>query len=149
MPGCSVVVLPGLLAPERTAWVTALIRAGHHVLDLDLPIADPAPLSVRACAAVHAASPPGPLVVIAPPASTGILAAVALAQRRAHRGVLGYLLIDPAEDPTGPDWPDAPVIALDSGALGDLGHRARLRGWGGGALAGPDDLIAAIGDLGG
>ena len=143
MPQCSVVVLPGELTPPRAMWTRHLIQAGFHVVDVDLPIADPAPLSVRACAAIHAASPPGPVVVVAPQASSGILAAVALAQRRAHRGVAAYLLIDPVEDPTGQDWPDAPVIALDSGDLPDLNRHARLRGWGLGP-AGPEQLTAAI-----
>ena len=144
---CSVVVLPGELAPPRSQWTSELIRAGFHVIDVDLPLADPAPLSVRACAAVHAASPPGPIVVVAPPASSTILAAVGLAQRRAHRGVAAYLLIDPVDDPTGQDWPDAPVVALDSGTLPDLAHHARLRGWGWLPAQGPADLLAAIAEV--
>lgn len=144
MPECSVIVLPGDLPPARAEWVRHLIRTGVHVVDVDLPIADPPPLSVRACAAIHAASPPSPIVVVAPPASSGILAAVGLAQRRAHRSVAGYVLIDPVDDPTGQDWPDAPVLALDSGDLADLAHHARLRGWGRLPAAGPDDLVAAV-----
>lgn len=147
MPQCSVVVLPGDLTPQRSHWTDRLIRAGFHVIDADLPLADPAPLSVRACAAVHAASPPGPIIVVAPPASSGILASVGLAQRRAHRGVAAYLLIDPVDDPTGQDWPDAPVVALDSGTVPDLAHHARLRGWEQVPLQGPDDLLAAIEDV--
>ena len=144
MPECSVIVLPGDVPPERAQWVRHLIRTGLHVVDIDLSIADPAPLSARACAAIHAASPPGPVVVVAPPASSGILAAVGLAQRRAHRAVAAYLLIDPVEDPTGQDWPDAPVTALDSGALPDLAHHSRLRGWAQVPGHGPDDLVAVI-----
>jgi len=149
MPDCSVVMLPGVIAPDRATWMTALLRAGHHVLDIDLPLADPAPLATRACAAIHALSPPGPLIVIAPRASCGILAAIGLAQRRAHRTVLGYLLVDPVEDPTSPDWPDAPVTALDTGLDQDLAHRGRLRGWETGSLSAPSDLVAAIVAAGG
>lgn len=144
MSQCSVVVLPGDLPPQRIEWTSLLIRSGFHVIDVDLPLADPAPLSVRACAAVHAASPPGPLVIVAPPASSGILSSVGLAQRRAHRAVTAYLLIDPVDDPTGQDWPDAPVIALDSGALPDLAHHARLRGWSQASVRTPDDLVAVV-----
>ena len=147
MPQCSVVLLPGDLEPQRAEWTSRLIRAGFHVIDVDLPLADAAPLSVRACAAVHAASPPGPLVIVAPPSSSGILASIGLAQRRAHRAVAGYLLIDPLDDPTGQDWPDAPVIALDSGSRADLEHHARLRGWARVPTRGPDDLLAAIGGV--
>lgn len=147
MSQCSVVVLPGDLPPLRADWTHLLIRSGFHVVDVDLPIADPAPLSVRACAAVHAASPPGPLIVVAPPASTGILPAVALAQRRAHRAVVTYLLIDPVDDPTGQDWPDAPVIALDSGAMPELAHHARLRGWEQATVGTPDDLVAVVEEI--
>ena len=142
----TVVMLPGRLDPERSQWIAALRGAGAEVLDLDLPMADPAPISARACVAIHEASPPGPLVIVAPPASAGIVAAVALAQRTAHRVIGGYVLIDPPEDPTGNDWPDAPVHVL--AAQGSAAFaRARLRGWTSGDPD-PASLAAAVASLG-
>ena len=136
----TVVMLPGRLDPERSQWIAALRGAGAEVLDLDLAMADPAPISARACVAIHEARPAGTLIIVAPPSSAGIVTAVALAQRTAHRTIGGYVLIDPPEDPSGPDWPDAPVQVLGDA---QAAHRARLRGWGS-TDAAPEHLVSAL-----
>lgn len=146
MPGRTVIVLPGDIDPDRALWIDELRTAGEMVIDIDLPASDPAPISVRTCAAIHAAAPEPPLIVVVPPASVGIIQAVALAQRRAHRLIGGYVLIDPVDDPTGQDWPDAPVIALDPGH-GVTENRARLRGWSSGAIGTAGDLRNALAQL--
>lgn len=115
------------------------------VIDIDLPIADPAPLSARVCAAIRDRDPLEPVLVIAPAASTAILPAVALAQRSAHRMVASYVLVDPDADPTGSDWPDAPVHILDTS--GDAADRARLRGWGHRSVTSASELAAALAEL--
>lgn len=116
------------------------------VVDVDLPSADPAPISVRACAAIHAADPPSPLVVVAPSASSGIVQSVALAQRRGGRLVIGYVLLDPREEPMSQEWPDAPVVVLDSGD-GFAANQARLHGWSHAPLTSASEFIAAVRNL--
>jgi hypothetical protein len=115
MPG-SVILLPSGGDHERAAFLALLGRAGLRLVDIDLPIADPAPFATRVCAAIHLARPASPLLIVAPTASAGHLASIALAQRRAHRQVGGYVLIDPGQDaanaPGGADWPDAPVTCI-------------------------------------
>jgi len=101
---------------------------------------------MRVCAAIREPGGSTPLVVLAPPASTAIVPAVALAQRTAHRRVLGYVLVNPADDPTGGDWPDAPVEVVDTGD-GVAANRARLRGWGSRTGASPGALCSAVSDL--
>lgn len=142
MPIGSVVVLPGSLPGGRSSALAALRDHLPTVIDVDLPIADPAPLSARVCAAIREREPLDPVLVVAPTASNAILPAVALAQRSAHRMVASYVLVDPDADPTGSDWPDAPVHILDTS--GDAADRARLRGWGHRSVTSASELAAAI-----
>jgi len=115
MPG-SVVLLPSDRPAARDSLLLAMAREGIRIVDIDLPVADPAPFATRVCAAIHLARPASPILIVAPAASAGHLPSIALAQRRAHREVRGYVLIDPDSDaaraPGGSDWPDAPVTCI-------------------------------------
>lgn len=127
----------------RTDLLAALRAAGASVIDIDLPSADAAPLSVRTCAAILQAGPVSPMLVVAIGAGASLLPAVALAQRTAHRAVAGYVLVEPDSDPSAQDWPDAPVLVIgDDG--GPALHRARLRGWDTLATQHPGEIAAAI-----
>lgn len=150
MPG-SVVLLPSGDDPQRGALMSAMARAGLRIVDIDLPLAGSAPFATRVCAAIHLARPASPLLMVAPAASAGHLASIALAQRRAHRQVGGYVLIDPGQDaasaPGGSDWPDAPVtcIAYREPAPGWV----RLRDWASIVCPSPADVVGTIGGLAG
>ena len=130
MSAGTIVLLPG--ATGRAELIEDLASLDVPLLDIDLPMADPAPLSVRACAAIHGglgtADPDAPCIVIAPSESALIVPAVSLAQRRAGRAVGGYVLIEPGEDPTSGDWPDARVVVVAPDGHPSL-RRAELRGW--------------------
>lgn len=139
----SVVVLPSGHWPERTVIVAALRASGAEVVDVDLPSAAAAPLSVRACAAILAARPAVPMLVVAHGDGAGLLPAVALAQRTAHRAIDGYVLIEPDADPSAQDWPDAPVLVI-AGEGDPALHRARLRGWDLMTATSADEIAHAI-----
>lgn len=100
-------------------------------------------MSVLICAQLHEHDPLGPLVVLAPASSVDFLPAVALAQRTAHRRVAAYYLIDPLTDPTGPEWPDAPVYVTqqNSEAASKL---PELRGWQELKLTGIEELATVL-----
>lgn len=123
------VVLPSQRSSVRASVIAELRSLGATVLDVDLPSAAAAPLAVRTCAAIVTARPTSPLLVVALSDGAELVASVALSQRTAHRAVTGYVLIDPETDPSAPDWPDAPVLAIVTEAEGDAARRARLRGW--------------------
>lgn len=124
----TVVVLPSDRSPVRGALVDELRAAGTPVLDVDIPEPGTAPWSVRTCAAIAADRPSTPLLIVALADGSGLVPAVALAQRTAHRAIAGYVLVDPDADPTAPDWPDARVLVIAQ-AGSDALRRAGLRGW--------------------
>lgn len=127
----------------RAGLLAALRDDGASVVDIDLPSADAAPLSVRACAAILQADPAQPMLIVAIGAGASLLPAVALAQRSAHRAVAGYVLIEPDTDPSAQDWPDAPVLVVGAEGSPAL-HRARLRGWDTAVATVPNGIAAAI-----
>ena len=124
----SIVVLPSQDWPERASLIGALRDGGAEVVDVDLASAGAAPLSVRTCAAILAARPGTPMLVVAHGDGAELLPAVSLAQRTAHRAIEGYALLEPDADPSAPDWPDAPVVVIAPEGHPCL-RRARLRGW--------------------
>lgn len=131
MPSTATVVMLPSEDTERTAVLEALRSQGATVIDVDVDLtsADPAPLSVRVCAAIISAQPEPPLLIVAFADAAHLMPAVALAQRTAHRAVAGYVLIDPETDPSAPEWPDAPVLVVATDANSPGLNRARLRGW--------------------
>lgn len=124
----TVVVLPSDRSPVRAAVVDELRSTGTTVLDVDIPGPGASPWSVRTCAAIAAARPKAPLLVVALADGAGLVPAVALAQRTAHRAIAGYVLVEPDGDPSAPDWPDAPVLVIAAAGSEAL-RRAALRGW--------------------
>ena len=128
MSAGSIIALPGGDFGFRTALSAAVRDLGGQIFEIDLPPVFVAPMSVLICARIHELEPIGPLVVVAPASSVDYLPALALAQRTAHRRVAAYYLIDPLTDPTGPEWPDAPVYVIqqNSAAASKL---PELRGW--------------------
>ena len=100
-------------------------------------------MSVLICAQLHENHPLGPLVVVAPASSVDFLPAVALAQRTAHRRVAAYYLIDPLTDPTGPEWPDAPVYLIQLTGT-TISRLPELRGWQEIRTNGIDELAAVL-----
>lgn len=124
----TVVVLPGEGSTVRASVIDDLRQTRTAVVDVDLAAGDPGPLSVRTCAAIGAARPVPPLVIVAFGDGASLVPAVALAQRAAHRAVAAYVLVDPASDPSAQDWPDAPVVVVAPEG-GDALRRAGLRGW--------------------
>ena len=100
-------------------------------------------MSVLICAQLHELDPLGPLVVLAPASSVDFLPAVALAQRAAHRRVAAYYLIDPHTDPTGPEWPDAPVYLIQLTGT-TISRLPELRGWQEIRANGIDELAAVL-----
>lgn len=124
------ILLPG--EHDRGELVSAMAGCGIRFVDIDLPSAHPAPFATRVCAAIGAARPASPVVIVAPPASAPHLPAIALAQRSAHRRVTGYVILEPGliqtgSIPTGVDWPDAPVACLSMGVTEPAW--VSLRGW--------------------
>lgn len=128
----NVILLPSAGEIDRSQLLIAMAEQQIRVIDIDLPSAHPAPFATRVCAAIQAAHPPSPVVVVATPISAPHLPAIALAQRRAFRRVTGYALLEPGligggDVPSGADWPDAPVACLSIQAT-EPGW-VRLRGW--------------------
>lgn len=104
--------------------VTVLVLA--DIIPVDGP---DAALAARLCAAINLLDPPAPLVVVADGARALLLPAVALSQRRMHRRVDGYVLIDPVLPAIAESWPDAPVTVVTDDERGDASVQGRLRGW--------------------
>ena len=123
--------------------MSEIFDLGGLAVLIDIPPVSIAPMSVLICAQLHELDPLGPLVVLAPASSVDFLPAVALAQRAAHRRVAAYYLIDPITDPTGPEWPDAPVHLIQ--LTGTTTSRLpELRGWQELKLNGIDELAAVL-----
>lgn len=123
--------------------MSEIFDLGGLAVLIDIPPVSAAPMSVLICAQLHELDPLGPLVVLAPASSVDFLPAVALAQRTAHRRVAAYYLIDPLNDPTGPEWPDAPVFFTQ--LTGTTTSRLpELRGWQQLKLNGIDELAAVL-----
>ena len=139
----TIIILPGGAAEFRATLLREITDLGGFAFSIDIPPVSVAPMSVLICAQLHEHHPLGPLVVVAPASSVDFLPAVALAQRTAHRRVAAYYLIDPLNDPTGPEWPDAPVhlIQLTSTTTSRL---PELRGWQQLKLNGIDELAAVL-----
>jgi hypothetical protein len=95
-----------------------------------IPVDGPeAALAARTCAAVNLLDPEPPLVVVAHGAHALLLPPIALSQRRAHRLVVGYVLIDPELPPVSDGWPDAPVTVVTDDPDSTASLQGRLRGW--------------------
>ena len=124
MTGPTVVLLPDLDGTHAQLRG----RFANGTFPVKMVTAAPGPdaaLAARVCAAVSALDPAPPLTLVAFGSAAGLLPAVALAQRAAHRRVAGYLLVD-AEPPAVTDsWPDAPVTVFTDGDA----TRSALRGW--------------------
>lgn len=83
--------------------------------------------------AITSAQVHGPLVIVSTGAANSCVPALGFAQRASRHNVVAYVLIDgPLPDPVraGSDWPDAPVVYVNSTGVADESSRAaRLRGW--------------------
>lgn len=117
-----------LLLPPITPQV---VEGLAHLSD-DVIVVEPVPgpdesLGPRICAAIRLLDPPAPLVIVAFGSGALHLPAVALAQRSAHKRVVGYLLIEPELPKVADVWPDAPVFVVSSDDW--TSTQARLRGW--------------------
>ncbi|MSO27075.1 MAG: hypothetical protein EXQ60_03305 [Candidatus Nanopelagicales bacterium] len=143
MSAGTIIILPGGAAEFRSTLMRAIANLGGFAFSIDIPPVSAAPMSVLICAQLHEHDPLGPLVVLAPASSVDFLPAVALAQRTAHRRVAAYYLIDPLTDPTGPEWPDAPVYVTqqNSEAASKL---PELRGWQELKLTGIEELATVL-----
>ncbi len=139
----SIVALPGGDLEFHLELGTAVRELGGKVFAIDLPPASPAPMSVLICARIHELGPAAPLVVVAPASSVQYLPALALAQRAAHRRIAAYYLIDPLTDPTGPEWPDAPVYVIRQTRAAAT-KLPELRGWQEISFNAIDELVAAL-----
>lgn len=104
--------------------VTVLVLA--DVVPVDGP---ESALAARTCAAINLLGPRPPLVVVADGARALLLPAVALSQRRMHRRVHEYVLVDPVLPAITEGWPDAPVTVVTDDQGGDASVQGRLRGW--------------------
>ncbi len=124
----TIIILPGGAAEFRATLLREITDLGGFAFSIDIPPVSVAPMSVLICAQIHEHDPLGPLVVVAPASSVDFLPAVALAQRTAHRRVAAYYLIDPITDPTGPEWPDAPVHLIQL-TVTTTSRLPELRGW--------------------
>lgn len=139
----SIIALPGDDLAFHAALTSALQAVGGQIFTIDLPPVSPAPMSVLICARIHALGPAPPLVVVAPASSVQYLPALALAQRTAHRRIAAYYLIDPLTDPTGPEWPDAPVYLIQLTGT-TISRLPELRGWQEIRANGIDELAAVL-----
>lgn len=143
MSAGTIIILPGGAAEFRSTLMREITDLGGFAFSIDIPPVSVAPMSVLICAQIHENDPLGPLVVVAPPSSVDFLPAVALAQRTAHRRVAAYYLIDPLTDPTGPEWPDAPVYLTQ--LTGTTASRLpELRGWQDLKVKGIDQLATVL-----
>jgi hypothetical protein len=135
-----VVILP-FRCPDPTAVQAELVGLGVSSFvpevaqipeELPEPIADARRVALTALW-LNAVAVPEPLVVVAYGADARLLPAFALAQRSAHRSVVGYVIVDGDAPAPATDWPDAPVWwALTDDAPADLVDKsltARLRGF--------------------
>ncbi|MCX6423645.1 MAG: hypothetical protein NTV96_03540 [Actinobacteria bacterium] len=143
MSAGTIIILPGGAEEFRSNLMSEIFDLGGLAVLIDIPPVSAAPMSVLICAQLHELDPLGPLVVLAPASSVDFLPAVALAQRTAHRRVAAYYSIGPLNDPTGPEWPDAPVFFTQ--LTGTTTSRLpELRGWQQLKLNGIDELAAVL-----
>ena len=119
-------MLPGGDENFNAQLVIALEVLGRLACRIAAPENSTAPASVIICSQIHRIDSPEPLMIVAPGGASEYLPSVARALRAAHRRVGCYALLDPVSDPTGPDWPDAPVRLVHSGKFHP---QMRLRGW--------------------
>jgi hypothetical protein len=125
----TIIILPGGAAEFRSTLMREITDLGGFAFSIDIPPVSVAPMSVLICAQIHVHDPLGPLVVVA--------------QRTAHRRVAAYYLIDPLTDPTGPEWPDAPVYLTQ--LTGTTASRLpELRGWQDLKVKGIDQLATVL-----
>ncbi|MDA3022329.1 MAG: hypothetical protein O2943_06665 [Actinomycetota bacterium] len=143
MSAGSIITLPGGDIRFRAALSAAVRDLGGRIFEIDLPPVFVAPISILICARIHELEPTGPLVVVAPASSAAYLPALALAQRTAHRRVAAYYLIDPLTDPTGPEWPDAPVYLAQQNSVA-ASKLPELRGWQAFNFNAIDELASAL-----
>ncbi|CAB4713153.1 MAG: hypothetical protein F2675_06005 [Actinobacteria bacterium] len=143
MSAGTIIILPGGAEEFRSTLMSAIFDLGGIAFLIDIPAVSAAPMSVLICAQLHELDPLGPLVVLAPASSVDFLPAVALAQRAAHRRVAAYYLIDPHTDPTGPEWPDAPVYLIQLTGT-TISRLPELRGWQEIRANGIDELAAVL-----
>lgn len=151
---CSIVMLPDEASAAR-AECAALLTApdsGVWALDVVAPPGASGVKSAQVCAAIMAAAPHPPLLIVTTLASMDLLPAAARAQRAARQLICGYVLIDagqgaPTADPSGESWPDAPVFLIAGiGAAGARSH-AKLRGWQVFEAEDATDIATLINDL--
>ena len=143
MSSGTIIILPGGAAEFRATLLREITDLGGFAFSIDIPPVSVAPMSVLICAQLHELDPLGPLVLVAPASSVDFLPAVALAQRTAHRRVAAYYLIDPHTDPTGPEWPDAPVYLIQLTGT-TISRLPELRGWQEIRAFGIDELAAVL-----
>ena len=116
-----------LLPPCDPRVVEGLAHLPDDVIAVE-PVPGPdGSLGARICAAIRLLDPPAPLVIVAFGPGALHLPAVALAQRSAHKRVVGYLLIEPELPKVADVWPDAPVCVVSSDEW--TSTQVRLRGW--------------------
>ena len=139
----TIIILPGGAAEFRSTLMREIADLGGFAFSIHIPPVSIAPMSVLICAQIHELDPLGPLVLVAPASSVDFLPAVALAQRTAHRRVAAYYLIDPLTDPTGPEWPDAPVYLIQLTGT-TISRLPELRGWQEIRANGIDELAAVL-----
>ena len=139
----TIIILPGGAEEFRSNLMSEIFDLGGLAVLIDIPPVSIAPMSVLICAQLHELDPLGPLVLVAPASSVDFLPAVALAQRTAHRRVAAYYLIDPLTDPTGPEWPDAPVYLIQLTGT-TISRLPELRGWQEIRANGIDELAAVL-----
>lgn len=94
--------------------------------------------ATEVCGDLVRRDPEPPLIVIAHGSSCGLLPAVALAQRTAHRRVGAYVVVDPVAPASTDTWPDAPVHVITADA--QIARMAGLRGW----SVSDDDVVTLI-----
>ena len=122
----TVLVLPSAagLTPALQQFLDATVDA-----QLVVPEAGSGQLAARACAAITSLRPLPPITLVSFDEAALLLPAIAVAQRAAHRRVVGYVLVDPELPIVTESWPDAPVTVVTDDTDGQASLQARLRGW--------------------
>jgi len=120
-----------LVMPSAAGMTPTLRRFLDDVVGAQLVIAEAGDgqLAARACAAITSLQPLPPITVVTFDEAALLLPAIAVAQRAAHRRVVGYVLVDPVLPPVTESWPDAPVTVVTDDTDGQASLQSRLRGW--------------------
>ena len=154
MGPCSIVILPDEASAAREACAAALTAPGSDcaAFDVEVPPGASELNSAQVCAAILAAAPGPPLLIVTTLASMRLLPAVARSQRAARQLICGYVLIDaghgaPGTDPSGEAWPDAPVFLIAGAHDAAARSHAKLRGWQVVDAEAASDIAALIGHL--